>query len=178
MEMGLDSVKEYYGKILKTNKDLQTSACCTIDALPGYVREVLAQIHPEVQEKFYGCGAPFPYDLTGKTILDLGSGSGRDSFILSKLVGVSGKVIGIDMTDEQLEIATRHKEFHRQAFNHPESNVRFVKGYIEDLESAGIKNDSIDLVVSNCVINLSPNKHRVFKDSIPVLKTWRRNVCL
>jgi len=167
---GLDSVKEYYGKILKSNQDLKTSACCTTDSMPPHLREVLKDIHDEVKDKFYGCGSPIPSALEGKTVLDIGSGTGRDCFILSKLVGPNGRVIGVDMTDEQIAVAQKHIDYHTKKFGFREPNVKFIKGYIEDLESAGIKNASIDLVVSNCVVNLSPSKERVFSEIFRVLK--------
>jgi len=167
---GLESVKEYYGKILKSNQDLKTSACCTTDSMPTHLREILKEIHEEVKDKFYGCGSPIPHALEGKTVLDLGSGTGRDCFILSKLVGPTGRVIGIDMTDEQIQVAQRHIEYHTKKFGFSEPNVKFIKGYIEDLEDVGIKSGSIDVVVSNCVINLSPNKERVFSEIFRVLK--------
>jgi len=166
----LDSVKEYYGKILQSNQDLKTTACCTTASLPESLRTIVQQIHPEVSEKFYGCGAPFPPALEGKTVLDLGCGSGRDSYLLSKLVGPTGRVIGIDMTEEQLSVARRHEAFHTQAFGFEKSNVSFRKGYIEDLESADVPSGSIDLVVSNCVLNLSPDKKRVLGEIVRVLK--------
>lgn len=167
---GLESVKEYYGRVLKSNKDLKTNACCTADSMPIHLREILKDIHEEVKEKFYGCGSPIPTALHGKTVLDLGSGSGRDCFLLSKLVGPSGKVIGIDMTDEQLQVARRHIDHHTKKFGYSKSNVEFVSGYIEDLESAGIRSESIDVVTSNCVVNLSPAKRRVFSEVFRVLK--------
>lgn len=167
----LESIKEYYGKILKTNQDLKTSACCTTESMPEHLRDIVKLIHDEVVAKYYGCGSPIPFlDLEGKTVLDLGSGSGRDCYILSKLVGPKGRVIGIDMTDEQLSVARHHQEFHRKAFGHSESNVTFIKGHIEDLKSSDIADGSIDLVVSNCVINLSPNKKKVFEEIFRVLK--------
>ena len=167
----LDSIKEYYGKVLQSNNDLKTSACCTAESIPLHLRNILKLIHNEVITKFYGCGSPIPFiDLEGKTVLDLGSGSGRDCYLLSKLVGPTGKVIGVDMTDEQLEVARRHQDYHQKAFGHTKSNITFVKGYIEDLKTAGIADNSIDLVVSNCVINLSPNKKKVFKEIFRVLK--------
>src|SRR4051812_23610076 len=98
----LESIKAYYGNYLATNADLQTSACCTAEAMPLHLRPLLQEIHPEVQEKFYGCGSPIPPELDGRTVLDLGSGSGRDCYLLSKLVGAKGRVVGVDMTDEQL----------------------------------------------------------------------------
>lgn len=167
----IESVKEYYGKVLQTSDDLKTSACCTAESIPLHLRDILKLIHDEVITKFYGCGSPIPFlDLEGKTVLDLGSGSGRDSYILSKLVGPKGKVIGIDMTDEQLDVARRHQDFHRIAFGYNESNITFTKGYIEDLKSAGIADNSIDLIISNCVINLSPDKKKVFNEIFRVLK--------
>lgn len=167
---GLESVKEYYGKVLKSKADLKTSACCPTEAMPPYLREVLKDIHEEVREKFYGCGSPIPFAIEGKTVLDLGSGTGRDCFLLSKLVGPKGRVIGIDMTDEQLAVANRHNDYHAKKFGYREPNLQFRKGYIEDLESAGIASGSIDLVVSNCVINLSPSKESVFSEIFRVLK--------
>lgn len=166
----LNSVKEYYGKILNSSLDLKTSACCPTESMPIHLREILKDIHDEVKDKFYGCGSPIPHALEGKTVLDLGSGTGRDCFILSKLVGPRGRVIGIDMTDEQIMVAERHIDYHRQKFGFLKSNVQLIKGYIEDLEEAGIKSESIDVVVSNCVVNLSPNKERVFSEIFRVLK--------
>ncbi len=167
---GLESVKEYYGKILKSSQDLKTSACCTAESMPAHLRDILKDVHDEVKDKFYGCGSPILSALAGKTILDLGSGSGRDCYLLSKLAGPAGQVIGVDMTDEQIAVAQKHLDYHTKKFGFHEPNVKFVKGYIEDLESAGIKNNSIDLVVSNCVVNLSPSKERVFSEIFRVLK--------
>jgi arsenite methyltransferase len=170
MTSTMESVKNYYGKVLKTNQDLQTSACCTAERLPVHLRAIELQIHEEVREKFYGCGSPIPHCLEGRTVLDLGCGSGRDAYLLSKLVGPSGQVIGIDMTAEQLEVAERHRAHQARVFGHARSNVRLVQGYIEDLETAGIASSSVDVVVSNCVVNLSPDKRRVFSEIFRVLK--------
>jgi arsenite methyltransferase len=166
----LKSVQDYYGKFLKSKADLQTTACCTAEALPVYLREYVREIHPEVQDKFYGCGSPIPPALEGLTVLDLGCGSGRDSYLLSRLVGPRGRVIGVDMTDEQLATARKHLKFHQEKYGYQESNVDFRQGYIEDLKSIGIESNSIDLIVSNCVINLSPEKERVFSEAFRVLK--------
>lgn len=78
--------------------------------------------------------------------------------MLAQLVGPAGRVIGVDMTDEQLTVARRHLDFHADRFGF--ANVEFVSGYIEDLAAAGIADESVDLVVSNCVVNLSPDKPR------------------
>ena len=166
----LESVQHYYGKVLASTKDLKTSACCTAEAMPSHLRPLLADIHPEVQDKFYGCGSPIPSELAGRTVLDLGSGSGRDDFLLSRLVGEHGRVIGIDMTAEQLAVARRHVDWHATRYGYAKPNVEFRQGYIEDLEGAGIASNSIDVVVSNCVINLSPDKGRVFSEILRVLR--------
>lgn len=164
----LESVKAYYGKVLHGSKDLQTSACCAVGALPPHLQAIVDQIHPEVRERFYGCGTPIPSALEGATVLDLGCGTGRDCYLLSSLVGPTGRVIGVDMTEEQLGIARRHLDYHAQKFGY--ANVSFLKGYIEDLEGAGIASSSVDVVVSNCVVNLSPDKRRVFSEVFRVLK--------
>lgn len=165
-----ENIRDYYGRVLQTNRDLKTGACCSGDSFAPPVREILKQIHPDVIAKFYGCGSPIPPELTGRTVLDLGSGSGRDCFILSKLVGPAGRVIGVDMTPEQLDTARRHVSYHMEKFGYAQPNVEFLSGYIEDLKSLGIANDSVDVVVSNCVINLSPDKARVFAEIFRVLK--------
>lgn len=165
-----ENVKEYYGKILNTKNDLQTSACCTADALPKYLRPLARDIHDEVNEKFYGCGSPIPLELEGCTVLDLGSGSGRDSYLFSRLVGENGSVIGIDMTDEQLQVASKHIDYHTKKYGYQKPNVSFRKGYIENLKDCGIEDNSVDIIVSNCVINLSPDKESVFSEIFRVLK--------
>lgn len=166
----LELVQDYYGKVLSSTKDLKTSACCVAERLPPKIAAIVGLIHEEVRSRFYGCGVIAPAALTGKTVLDLGCGTGRDVYVLSKLVGPQGRVIGLDMTDEQLAIAKRHQDYHAKAFGFEKSNVTFLKGFIEDLEGAGISTNSIDLVVSNCVINLSPAKDRVFREIMRVLK--------
>ena len=98
-----DQVREYYGRILAGSDDLKTNAtCCTTDAPPKYVRDVMPLIADEVMERFYGCGSPIPPALEGCTVVDLGCGVGRDVYVLSKLVGPTGRVIGVDMTEAQL----------------------------------------------------------------------------
>lgn len=163
-------VEEYYGRQLHTKRDLKTSACCTPDSLPEKHREILKEIEPEILEKFYGCGSPIPPALQGKTVLDIGCGTGRDVYLVSKLVGQDGYVIGIDMTKSQLHIARKYLDTQMKRFGYPVPNVDFRKGYIEDLSSADIEDNSIDVVISNCVINLSSDKEAVFKEIFRVLK--------
>ncbi|QSB02598.1 methyltransferase domain-containing protein [Methylomonas sp. EFPC1] len=163
-----ESVRHYYGQVLQSSNDLKTSACCSIDAMPSYLKALLASLHPEVLERFYGCGSPLPPALTGKTVLDLGCGTGRDCYLLSKLVGASGRVIGVDMTPEQLAVAVRHRNWHAERFGF--ANVEFLHGHIENLHTVGIADNSVDVVVSNCVINLSPEKPSVLAEIFRVLK--------
>jgi arsenite methyltransferase len=169
-EKTLENVKEYYGKTLKGSQDLQSNACCAEQAVPHLVKEALQNIHPEILEKSYGCGSPIPSNIKGKTVLDLGCGTGRDCYVLSQLVGPHGNVIGVDMTEEQLAIATEHLTYHMRKFSYKKPNVVFYQGYIENLKSLHIANQSIDRVVSNCVINLSPDKRRVFSEIFRVLR--------
>lgn len=166
----LKDIQNYYGQIIKTNADLKTSACCPLDAPPPRVQALLKNVHETVQSKFYGCGSPLPVAAAGCTVLDLGCGTGRDAFLLSQIVGKAGHVIGIDMTDEQLSVASQFAGWHMERFGYERPNVRFGKGYIEDLKSAGVQDESVDIVISNCVINLSPDKKSVFREIYRVLK--------
>lgn len=161
-------IKDYYGKVLTSSADLRTSACCAAEAPPRHVRAALDNVHEEVKDRFYGCGSPIPPGLDGATVLDLGCGSGRDCYVLAQLVGPAGQVIGVDMTDEQLTVARRHLDLQAERFGY--ANVEFVAGYIEDLATAGIADESVDLVVSNCVVNLSPDKPRLFAEIFRVLR--------
>ncbi len=164
------AVRSYYGETLQSSNDLRTTACCSIDAMPEHLRAILAQLHPEVRDRFYGCGSPLPAALDGTTVLDLGCGSGRDAYLLSKLVGESGRVIGVDMTAKQLDVASRHREFHAETFGYQHSNVTFQLGDLADLAALGIDDASVDVVVSNCVLNLVPDKRRAFAEVFRVLK--------
>lgn len=165
-----DAVEDYYGNTLSDSSDLKTTACCPVGSMPTYLKEPLKKIHPEIQDKFYGCGSPIPFGLEGKTVLDLGCGTGRDAYLVSQMVGESGKVIGVDMTANQLDVATSHIDYHMSAFGYETPNVTFHHGHIEDLASIGIADNSVDVVISNCVINLSPDKAAVFKEIFRVLK--------
>eukprot|EP00055_Hartaetosiga_balthica_P008367 m.30987 g.30987 ORF g.30987 m.30987 type:complete len:391 (+) comp6267_c0_seq1:81-1253(+) len=166
----LEGVKDYYGKVLKTTKSLKTSACMT-SSTPPEIKKAVKMIPKEVVEKYYGCGSPFPKVLEGLTVLDLGSGSGRDCYLLSNFVGPKGHVIGVDMTEEQVVVARTHAEkYCKVTLGYPESNMTFLQGYIEDLEGCGVKPNSVDIIISNCVVNLSPDKAAVMNGAFNVLK--------
>lgn len=164
-------VKEYYGREVNGMQDLKTGACrCNDELLHPAVKEIESQIDNEILTKFYGCGSPIPPALEGCTVLDLGCGTGKDVFIASRLVGPEGFALGVDMTDELLDVAKKHLGAQMKRFGYSKSNVEFRKGYIENLDDAGIQDNSIDVVISNCVINLSPDKRRVFSEIFRVLR--------
>lgn len=163
-------VRQYYGETLQSSADLRTSACCMAAAMPADLREILPVLHNEVKDRFYGCGSPIPPVLNGVTVVDLGCGAGRDAYLLSKLVGEHGRVIGVDMTPQQLEVAERHRNFHAQAFGHARSNVEFLQGDLGDLAALGIAPASVDVIVSNCVLNLVADKPRAFASALAALK--------
>ncbi len=164
----LDSVQDYYGRQLQSSADLKTTACCDFSAMPNWLKPLLSNIHPEVLSRYYGCGLVCPPLLEGCRVLDLGSGTGRDVYALAQLVGASGEVIGVDMTDEQLAVAENHRAWHAEQFGF--DNVRFIKGYIEKLDELGLEDASFDVIVSNCVINLSPDKDAVLREIQRLLK--------
>ncbi|KAJ2659248.1 hypothetical protein IWW48_003585 [Coemansia sp. RSA 1200] len=157
------SVKDYYGKVLSSSKDLKTSACTAGSAPHPLIRDIIAKQVPDaVNERFYGCGNPIPLGIEGLDVLDLGSGSGRDCYVAAALAGPTGSVTGIDMTDEQLEVARDNVAVFAKTLGY-RPNLRFVTGYIEDLQAAGVEPGSVDLCISNCVVNLSPDKPAVLR---------------
>ena len=163
-----DIVTEYYGRQLQTTADLKTSACCDVSNMPAWLKPLLSRIHPEVLSKYYGCGLVCPPLLEGCRVLDLGCGSGRDVYALAQLVGPQGSVVGVDMTDEQLAVAREHQRHHSDLFGY--NNVEFLHGYIERLEDLGLEPGSFDVIVSNCVVNLSPDKDAVLAGVQRLLK--------
>lgn len=163
-------LQRYYGEILRRSDDLATNACCAAGAPPRHLATALERVHEQVRERFYGCGFPIPEALEGATVLDLGCGAGRDCYVLAQLVGPKGRVIGIDMTGPQLAVARETLGWHMDRFGHADANVSFREGYIEDLAGAGIPDASVDVVVSNCVVNLSPAKERVLTEVHRVLR--------
>ncbi|HUG21721.1 methyltransferase domain-containing protein [Piscinibacter sp.] len=161
-------VQDYYGRQLQSSNDLKTSACCDSSQVPEWLKPLLARIHPEVLSRYYGCGLVCPPMLEGCRVLDLGCGSGRDVYALAQLAGPRGEVVGVDMTPEQLDIAERHRGFHREVFGF--DNVRFLLGDIERLEDFDLQPASFDVIVSNCVVNLAPDKDAVMRGVHRLLK--------
>ncbi|MFB6371759.1 MAG: methyltransferase domain-containing protein, partial [Bradymonadaceae bacterium] len=157
------AIARYYGETLEGTDDLEYDAC----RVTGYDPGLLEQLTDEVLETRYGCGSPIPRLLEGQTVLDLGCGSGADCFIVSQLVGPQGRVIGVDMTEEQIGIARRNIEPHMANFGYEESNVEFHQSTIEDLP---LDDESVDVVISNCVINLTADKQSVFDEIWRVLR--------
>ncbi len=139
----------------------------TVVKLAGYTREDLQALPPEAVVNSFGCGNPLAFSEVkeGDVVLDLGSGAGIDILLAGKAAGPTGRAIGIDMTDEML---ARAKENIAAAGL---TNVEVRKGIIEDLP---VESESVDWVISNCVINLSPDKPRVFSEIARVLKPGGR----
>jgi ubiquinone/menaquinone biosynthesis C-methylase UbiE len=184
----------------------ETSLCCPVD----YNAEYLKVIPQEVIERDYGCGDPSKYLREGETVLDLGSGTGKICFIAAQVVGPNGRVIGVDMTDEMLEVARKNAPIVAERIGY--ANVEFRKGRIQDLalsidlldaelkrrpindaasflaadelaqelrvKNPLIENDTVDVVVSNCVLNLveAHSKRQLFDEIFRVLKTGGRAV--
>lgn len=163
------SVKDYYGRILGSTKDLKTSACTASGRPSPTILSALKRVPEAVKDKFYGCGAPLPLGIKDLRVLDLGCGSGRDCYVASALVGESGSVTGLDMTAEQLEVAIAYADEYSKTLGYKKSNMRFLTGHIEYLDQAGIADGSVDLIISNCVINLSPDKEQVLREAYRVL---------
>ena len=168
--MNLEAVKDYYTIHLNKSDDLKTNACCTRQSYPENIKKVISNIHEDITNSYYGCGLVIPDCLENCNVLDLGCGTGFDVYILSQLVRENGNVIGVDMTEKQLKVANTWKEWHREKFNYTKSNVNFLLGYIECLNKLDIGNDSIDIVISNCVINLCLDKEAVLRQVYNVLK--------
>lgn len=169
MSVSHEEIKKYYSNVtVKEQGEMATHTCaCGPECMPAYIRKILADIPEEITTRFYGCGSPLPAALEGCTVLDLGCGTGRDVYLASKLVGPTGKVIGIDMNADQLAVAEAHHAEMAEKWGY--DNVEFKQGYIEALDELGIEDGSVDVVISNCVINLSPDKKAVFDEIWRVL---------
>ncbi|NLF89162.1 arsenite methyltransferase [Candidatus Bathyarchaeota archaeon] len=161
-------VRTRYAKVAKTSGSCCSSkvSCCSapnkqVSGMIGYSQEEMAAV-PEGANLGLGCGNPTALASLkeGERVLDLGSGAGFDCFLAAKKVGAKGKVIGVDMTPEMLDKARANAKKGNYA------NVEFRLGEIENLPVA---DNSVDVIISNCVINLAPNKKRVFEESYRVL---------
>jgi len=158
------SVSDYYGKTLKGTEDLLTNICTIEGKAHPLVQRILENVPQVIKGKDYGCGAvPLPLGIAGCHVLDLGSGSGKDCYVAAALVGESGSVTGIDMTDEQLETSRKYADDYCGALGYKQTNMRFLKGYIENIKDLGVKDESIDIATSNCVVNLASDKEAVLK---------------
>jgi ubiquinone/menaquinone biosynthesis C-methylase UbiE len=158
-----DAVREHYAERIKSSASCcGPSDCCSTDS-NLYPTELLSTLPEGESAISYGCGDPITLASLqpGQTVLDLGSGAGLDCFFAAKKVGESGHVIGVDMTPEMIERARSSAERLKL------SNVEFRQGYIEDLP---VEPNSVDVIISNCVINLSPDKSKVFAETFRVLK--------
>ncbi len=155
-----DAVRQHYAERAKTS-----SSCCGPSTL--YNQALITDIPTEVASFTLGCGDPITVAALqpGETVLDLGSGGGLDCFLAAKQVGPAGRVIGVDMTPEMLAKARAN------AAKLNAANVEFREGYLENLPVAEA---SMDVVISNCVINLSPDKPQVFREIFRVLKPGGR----
>ncbi|MXP14965.1 methyltransferase domain-containing protein [Altererythrobacter confluentis] len=169
--MNIENSRDYYGTVLEGSQDLKTDACCTAEAPPPAIMAAMRNVHDDVRARYYGCGLVAPQAIEGAHILDLGSGSGQDAYILAQLVGQHGSVTGVDTTPQQLAVANEHIEWHREKFGYATSNVMFVEGDIERLDALDLPQGHFDIIVSNCVINLVADKAAVFSAAHRLLKT-------
>lgn len=170
-----DEIKAFYGGIAKSVTETSKSSCgcsasCCGDVVNEsflYSEDFLRGVPIDAVNASLGCANPLVLAnlQKGETVLDLGSGGGIDVLIASKYVGETGSVIGLDMTDEMLELA------HANQVKSGVQNVRFVKGYIEDIP---LETETVDVVTSNCVINLSEDKEKALKEAYRVLKDGGR----
>ena len=156
-------VQEFYAKRAKSS-----GSCCGPDvANTLYTEDMLLKLPEDLTNFSLGCGDPITIAALkeGETVLDLGSGGGLDCFMAAKRVGASGKVIGIDMTPEMLEKARA------AAKKMGADNVEFRKGLLEEMP---VEDGIVDVIISNCVINLSPDKPKVFSEMYRTLKPGGR----
>ena len=170
------TVREHYADLVKSGESCCTSSnCCDTEIdieaslteestnQNGYTDAQLSSIPADAVENSFGCGNPLMYaDICeGDVVLDLGSGAGIDVLLAASLVGESGRAIGIDMTPEMIKKARNNAE---------EAGAKNVEFRLGEIESMPIEDESVDWVISNCVINLAPDKDPVFREAYRVLK--------
>src|SRR5689334_10805817 len=164
-----DMVREKYAQIAQQDQATNASSCCGAGGCSTEVYNIMTDDYTQLEgydpnaDLGLGCGLPtqFAKIKTGDTVIDLGSGAGNDAFVARAIVGEEGKVIGIDFTEKMIEKARLNAE--KLNFN----NVEFRQG---DIESMPVTSNKADVIVSNCVLNLVPNKHKVFSEIFRVLK--------
>lgn len=161
-----EKVREFYGAAAET---VQPELCCPTK----YDDAAVSHIPQDVLDRFYGCGSPMTTAgiREGETVVDLGSGAGIDVFIAAKYVGKAGRAIGVDMTERMLAVAHENKPKVAAALGY--DVVEFREGFLEKIP---VESKTVDLVTSNCVVNLSPDKSHVFEEIWRVLKDHGRIV--
>ncbi|HSE83683.1 MAG TPA: methyltransferase domain-containing protein, partial [Thermodesulfobacteriota bacterium] len=166
MDKSREAVRQFYGKAAE---EPQKELCCPT----SYPTEDISHIPQDVIDRFYGCGSPMSIaDIkSNETVVDLGSGAGIDCFIAAKKVGSGGRVFGVDMTDQMLSVANECRPI--VAKNLGYDVAEFRKGFLEEIP---VEDKSVDLITSNCVINLSPDKKKVFSEMWRILKDHGRIV--
>lgn len=164
-----EMVREKYGQIATQNPELNAASCCGVDGCETIDYSIFSEDYTKLEgyvksaDLKLGCGMPVEFAgiSRGNTVLDLGSGAGNDAFVSRVLVGEEGEVIGVDMTEKMIELSTQH------AKDLGLKNVKFRLGDIEDLPMAG---NRVDVAISNCVLNLVPNKEKAFLEIFRVLR--------
>ncbi|MBI3164827.1 MAG: arsenite methyltransferase [Chloroflexi bacterium] len=158
-----DAVREHYAERIKSDASRCGDSCCSTDS-KLYPVDLLTTVPSDVANTSYGCGDPVTLASLnpGETVLDLGSGAGLDCLLAAQKVGPEGHVIGVDMTPEMIERARANAKRVNAV------NVEFRQGFLEDLP---VESDSVDVIISNCVINLSPDKRAVFAEAFRVLRS-------
>lgn len=165
-----DLVKEKYSEIALQDKETNMSSCCGSGCCSDEVYNIMSDDYTQMEgynadaDLGLGCGLPteFAQIKEGDTVIDLGSGAGNDCFVARSAAGATGRVIGIDFTDAMIEKARANAD--KLGFN----NVEFRQG---DIEKMPVTADLADVIVSNCVLNLVPNKNNVIKEIYRVLKS-------
>lgn len=170
------AVRKHYADLVKSGESCCSPTNCCDTAIDievsvtgesanqnGYTDTQLSSIPPDAVENSFGCGNPLMYAniCEGDVVLDLGSGAGIDVLLAAPQVGESGKVIGIDMTPDMIKKARKNAE---------EAGAKNVEFRLGEIESMPVEDESVDWVISNCVINLAPDKDLVFRDAYRVLK--------
>ena len=169
MSQTLDVEQAVSARYSHAARQVEPALCCAVD----YDAQYLQIIPAEIIERDYGCGNPAAFVRRGETVLDLGSGGGKICYIAAQIVGASGHVIGVDINDEMLELARKYQTQIGDALGF--HNVEFRRGHIQDLRPI-IESDSVDVVLSNCVLNLveTAQKAQLFNEMFRVVKDGGR----